>query len=1040
MPSLFLANFCLYLYRHVTARKIKSKLFLLFHHFKSLRDLSPPKKNAYITTMPPRLSRVSTPRATSSSAKSTKSASASSHQKSSRKRKARGLDALNIAEHTHADRVKVKQYRLGEVEGEEPRSKKRRLQNDDEDGDEADGVSGPQRLQRKTVEKGGYDRGDGIVEDSGSDSEGGRWRVGMGEEDENSDVDSEEAFGSGDEERFGGFSFKGSKDVRGKKSQALWRNLNKENGELDLIEDDGAQASEEDEESGFGDDGVDLATMLDDDGSEDEAVVEQPDAKQARKQDSVTIESAEDLENDKDDEEPSEYSDEDGDGKFEMSDDEESDADDPSRQAQLQDLVRSRAAPAKPDKSAMPQDRSAMLARALAALQGQANIDPSLSREAQRLSRSIQPSTKDSGKSTLVSAPLPKRQQDRIDRIAARQETNKTLDRWVDTVKHNRRAEHLTFPLPDPHAQEPQGLNQLVSTAAEKPRNELEQTIANLMKESGLGQSGGKASEKQLETFEQLQANKMPLEEVLARRAELRKQRELMFREEIKARRIKKIKSKAYRRVHRKDAQKQAQKEHDLLVAAGIEGSDDEREANDRRRAEERMGGRHRESRWAKSVKQTGRAAWDNDARDGVTEMARRGEELRRRQEGKREEVGGIESDVESTDDEEALDGDDDAERRLHRQLGRVDTQSGEDNTSRLGSLKFMQRADAAQQKRNDEDIQQIRKSIREDDSEANGDDQSLPETSLGRKVFGPTETKEQPKKAKIDRAEFEELDLSDSEAELAGLNEVENGEQDSPVAIADTSGNAVSSNGRGSQKLVKVGEVKTFKAQPSIVAHKAHEDTSKSEGPTKSASQPQPKAPRTSSWTTVSMSNSDSKQQAVDEDASAASDAEPNTDAIEPSNWDLVQSAFGNDDVEKAFEDQKASAASSEDEKFEDKTLPGWGSWAGSGISKKALKRAEQKKKGRFITKTAEGIKPADRKDAKIARVIISEKRQKKNAKYLASQLPHPFESRTQYERGLRQPVGPEWTTKQTFQDATKPRIMTKPGRAIMPMSAPML
>lgn len=972
--------------------------------------------------MPPRLSRVSAPRATSTS-KPTKSASASSHQKSSRKRKARGLDALNIAEHTHADRVKVKQYRLGEVEGEEPRSKKRRLQDDDENGEEEDRVSGPQRLQRKAVEKGGHDGGDGIVEDSGSDSEGGRWRVGMGDEDEDSDVDSEEAFGSGDDERFEGFTFKGSADRREKKSLHRKRRAEHEEAEdFDLNEDDAAQARDGDEESDFGDEGVDLATMLDDEDSEVEDVAEMPDP-----------------ENDQDDEEPSEYSDEDGDGKSEMSEDDDSDADDPSRQAQLQDLVRSRAAPTKPNENIEPQDRSAMLARALAALQGQANIDPSLSREAQKLSRSIQPSAKDSRKSTLVSAPLPKRQQDRFDRTAARQETNKTLDRWVDTVKHNRRAEHLTFPLPDPQAQDPQGLNQLVSTAAEKPRNELEQTIANIMKESGLGQSGGKASEKQLETFEELQANKMPLEEVQTRRAELRKQRELMFREEIKARRIKKIKSKAYRRVHRKDAQKQAQKEHDLLVAAGIEGSDDEREANDRRRAEERMGGRHRESRWAKSVKQTGRAAWDDDARDGVIEMARRGEELRRRQEGKREEVDGMESDLESSEDEQELDGEEGEDQRLQRQLGRVNTQSGEDTTSRLGSLKFMQRADAAQRQRNDEDVQQIRKSLRGDDSENDSDDQSVPETSLGRKVFGLTEIKEQPKKTTIARAEFEEPDLSDSEAELAGP---ENGEQATPpIAVAETlAKDATTSNGRGSQKLAKVGEVKAFKAQPSTVIPKTSENASKGIRVTNSLTQPQPKTPRSDGWTIVNMSRGDSQQTAVDDDISAASDAEPNVDEIEPSNWDLVQSAFGNDDVEKAFEDEKASAASSENEKFEDNTLPGWGSWAGNGISKKALKRAEQKKKGRFITKTAEGIKPADRKDAKMARVIISEKRQKKNAKYLASQLPHPYESRTQYERGLRQPVGPEWTTKQTFQDATKPRIMTKPGRAIMPMSAPML
>jgi len=62
-----------------------------------------------------------------------------------------------------------------------------------------------------------------------------------------------------------------------------------------------------------------------------------------------------------------------------------------------------------------------------------------------------------------------------------------------------------------------------------------------------------------------------------------------------------------------------------------------------------------------------------------------------------------------------------------------------------------------------------------------------------------------------------------------------------------------------------------------------------------------------------------------------------------------------------------------------------------------------------------------------------------RKNAKYLASTLPHPFESRAQYERSLRLPVGPEWTTKETFQAATKPRVLVKQG-IIRPMQRPVL
>ncbi len=60
-------------------------------------------------------------------------------------------------------------------------------------------------------------------------------------------------------------------------------------------------------------------------------------------------------------------------------------------------------------------------------------------------------------------------------------------------------------------------------------------------------------------------------------------------------------------------------------------------------------------------------------------------------------------------------------------------------------------------------------------------------------------------------------------------------------------------------------------------------------------------------------------------------------------------------------------------------------------------------------------------------------------NIKYLASSLPHPFETKQQYERSLRLPVGAEWTTQETFRDATKPRIIMKEG-IIAPMSKPLL
>jgi len=80
-----------------------------------------------------------------------------------------------------------------------------------------------------------------------------------------------------------------------------------------------------------------------------------------------------------------------------------------------------------------------------------------------------------------------------------------------------------------------------------------------------------------------LKINKLSVEEIAERRNELRQMRELMFRAEIKARRVKKIKSKTYRRLKRKekerlgelnDAKEPDQSDQERSEDEVVEGSD----------------------------------------------------------------------------------------------------------------------------------------------------------------------------------------------------------------------------------------------------------------------------------------------------------------------------------------------------------------------------------------------------------------------------------------------------------------------------------
>jgi U3 small nucleolar RNA-associated protein 14 len=55
-------------------------------------------------------------------------------------------------------------------------------------------------------------------------------------------------------------------------------------------------------------------------------------------------------------------------------------------------------------------------------------------------------------------------------------------------------------------------------------------------------------------------------------------------------------------------------------------------------------------------------------------------------------------------------------------------------------------------------------------------------------------------------------------------------------------------------------------------------------------------------------------------------------------------------------------------------------------------------------------------RKDARLAAVIITERYDKKAAKYATPSVPFPFNSKDIYERSMRQPLGRDFNTDSSF------------------------
>jgi len=887
-----------------------------------------------------------------------------SQNKTTERKAGKGLDALAIAEAEYPINPRIRRSRLG-VGDDDDFSKRKR--------DDADG---PDTKRRRTGE-------DDSSDNDGSDADGREWKIGEVDSDDDEELDSDDAMGSSDEELFEGFAFRGSsttkskpksKQKKEKKTHQL--NLDESDEEMNENEEDG-----DEEDDDLGEDAVDLLTAWDMNTAAEEEAAKKAAAK-AKKAATDDYDEGSGSQNEEDSEDES--SEDDHDDTLSVSDD-DADAGNEHGLSRLQDFVNSMEtdATSKPTKkkgSAQEQSKPTEYGLTSSKKLTVADLLPSISDSRLKNSLKHVDATADhkqsSGIPGKLDAPAPKRQQDRMDREAAYEKSKETMDRWLETVKANRRAEHLIFPLPNPDAQLVHKLD------APKPQNDLESTIQNILVESGLATTQGKSNEDEVKEFEELEGRKLPIEEIRARRAELRKRRELMFREEVRAKRIKKIKSKSYRRVHRKERERLEQQERQALIDAGVDLDEEEKEKMERQRAEARMSSKHKDSKWAKSLRQTGRTAWDEEARLGAAGQALKEEELRKRIEGKRVSNGDDDfldpSSSESEDEDPWAENDSDVENEKIRK--KISALKGGDTGeeykgphAKLLSMKFMQNADAARKEQNDAELRRLNR-----DLQGGEESQSEAESEVGRRKFGQSKTEKSERKPEPFRKnEFEEAPDSDDEdaieSRAAETNQAASKPKPSVRSANKKDAPARISGGNAPKQQETVNdEENPWLVQTNRTNRKANVSDSNQSIDISINDAPAPApAPKSSDVSKGQKSKAPAaKKPQISEDA--GSDNEDQVPVL-LKNHDLVKRAFAGDEVVQEFEQEKLDTIEDEGDKVVDNTLPGWGSWAGEGVSKK-----QQKRQKRNLT-TIEGVKPEQRKDAKLSKVIINEKRQKK-------------------------------------------------------------
>ncbi|XP_040180988.1 U3 small nucleolar RNA-associated protein 14 homolog A isoform X2 [Rana temporaria] len=636
-----------------------------------------------------------------------------------------------------------------------------------------------------------------------------------------------------------------------------------------------------------------------------------------------------------------------------------------------------------------------------------------------------------------VELPLSNEETQKIQRVISYQSTSVEVAKWDPVVRQNRKAEQLIFPLAD-ETLKPTPIEDKLS--GWKARTPLEMEIFNI-----LHSNKQPITDPLLTPLEEASLKAMSLEEAKLRRAELQKARALQSFYEAKARRERKIKSKKYHKLLKKGRQKQELKEFEELRKTNPEAALEELEKLQRARIEERMSLKHQNSgKWAKS--KLFMAKYDEEARKAMQEQLQKNKELTQKvkagseseesEEEEEEEIvpdfvndaqmtpegpnpwmtgklrrdakdSGSQEEEEGTmqveaelntkgedrDDEEEEDRDSEEEvllkefeerRLLRKQQGEEESSGGEPGKAQEPPTDAMNEAEEKQVSQFNTLFQKL---IEQNRGEERRRQKRHP-------VAEPEEPLEEDGEEVLEKAAEEGPLLMESTERKQSLESVEALAQEEEVDEPTIQLKAPRKNESGEQTVHRTGDKRAKKSKlidrNDILPVKA------------------PKVQTPLLPTTVE-------------------DEEEEEEDVETAQKMIIQEAFAGDDVIKDFLNEKKKAEQAGKPKDINLVLPGWGEWGGTNL------KVSHKKRRRFIIKAP----PAPpRKDQRLPNVILNEKRNIMAAAHQINELPYPFNNRKHFESSIRTPVGKTWNTEQAVHKMTSPKVITKKGHIIEPIT----
>ncbi|EPQ61400.1 hypothetical protein GLOTRDRAFT_82774 [Gloeophyllum trabeum ATCC 11539] len=914
--------------------------------------------------------------------------------------------------------------------------------------------------------------------------------VGENEDDEGIDpeddeeIDSDEAFEESDEERFAGFTFASNSKRKAKKNVSETRSSARPRSvrfaDVDLNEDDegeiGTQGlgepnlssgeEEDEEEEGDPDEFIDVLDVLDGRGDPDIASSDEGSAEH----ESMDNEGASGVrKDDESDEEGEEEEEEGGYSEEEQSVLSEDDAADQNPKAleklekfitNLNPSQKRKSDEKSREDSTRPRKRRFVQEQTTAGVEGEFNatidqgklqlddlLNPLAAHSSTLLSLKKAAKPLVSTSKGALDAPLPTRTQERVDREAAYEQTKEEVDKWKATMKRIKEAEHLSFPLQAPSSSRPSNLE---LTAKFKPTTELETSVDTLLKSA-------KMREEDLQQTEDLMMNDLSVEEVAARRAELRKMRDLVFRADIKAKRIAKIKSKTFRKIKKKEKEK-------LMAQLDDGDAEDTEEARMKReveRARERATLKHKNTgKWAKAMR--ARNELDIDQRREIAEMLDRGDALRTK-------IRGTAESSEEDNDEASDDDLEELKANAFEELAalkRDDPPEDVDGKHKgIFKMKFMKDAAAREQQRVNEDADDFVREMGGHPSteDEQGHDEAIPGPSNvaiqrtgGRMQYRPgavpNRSSMRPMGSLASDTSSATLKSMDFPLEVPAAGDSQDRAEDMAEISASTPTHnpwlsvqeaAIKGPRKKNEVIVSKNSKAIDKSRHKIQKGKLNQAETKDKALDDSVVEISLDnaliLPDGSASKGTSQHAQTSAREDIADDSDANSEVSEQEEALEKKaagrrkgvqafeQRDLVALAFAGDNVVQEFEAAKRKEMEEDAPHEVDTTLPGWGAWGGKGSRKKAPKP--------HLIKKIAGIDPKSRADYKKSHIIISEKRDKKAAKYMVKDLPHPYTSKAQYERRMDTPVGTEWNTRLGFQRSTLPKVTKKMGSIIRPL-----